>query len=122
LKNATDLAPASIAPALKYAFSPVHKAALGVAFGMTCGFVIAVATVVQLLVSVDDRRPLSLLNQFFYGYQVSWTGVVIGAFWAFVVGFVAGWFLGFLKNLFTALWMFTLRVKSSLSQPFLDHI
>ena len=66
--------------------------------------------------------PLALLSQFFYGYQVSWIGAVVGAFWAFIAGFVAGWFLAFMKNFVTALWMFGLRVKSSLTQPFLDHI
>jgi ABC-type dipeptide/oligopeptide/nickel transport system permease subunit len=64
----------------------------------------------------------ALLSQFFYGYEVSWLGQVVAAFWAFIAGFVAGWFLGFMKNLFTAFWMFGLRVKSSLTQPFLDHI
>jgi hypothetical protein len=122
MEMAADFETAAIAPALKYAFSPVHKRALGVAFGLTCSFVTALATIVQLLVAPDDDMPLELLSQFFYGYEVSWTGVLVGAFWAFIAGFVAGWFLAFMKNFFTALWMFGLRVKSSFTQPFLDHI
>ena len=122
MKTAVDSESAALAPALKYAFSPVHKAALGIAFGLTCSIATALATIVQLLISPDDAMPLALLSQFFYQYQVSWSGAVVGAFWAFIVGFVAGWFLAFMKNFFTALWMFGLRVKSSLTQPFLDHI
>lgn len=111
----------SVAPTARYAFAPVHKAALGVAFGLTCGLLTALATCAQLVIA-PNGGPLGLLNQFFYGYEVSWLGVAIGFFWAFVTGFVAGWFLAFLKNLFTALWMFGLHVKSALTQPFLDHI
>ena len=122
MKDAGDPQAAAIAPAVKYVFSPVHKAALGVAFGLTCSGAMVFATIVQRLASPDNGMPLLLLNQFFYGYSISWVGAVIGGFWAFIVGFVAGWFLAFLKNLFTALWMFTLRVKGNLSQPFLDHI
>jgi hypothetical protein len=107
---------------MRYAFAPVHKAALGLAFGLTTGALVALATTVQLLVSSHDGMPLALLNQFFAGYDVSWRGVIVGFGWAFVAGFVAGWFLAFMKNLFTALWLFGVRVNSALTQPFLDHI
>ena len=115
-------APSEITRVVKYAFAPVHKAALGAAFGFALGALVAGATVVQILVATSDGLPLALLSQFFTGYTVSWAGVVVGFLWAALVGFVAGWFLAFLKNLVTALWMFTLRVNSALTQPFLDHI
>ena len=113
---------ARIEPALRYVFAPIHKRALGVACGLTCGSMIALATIIQLLVGQPDSMPLALLNQFFAGYRVSWAGVAIGFFWGAVVGFVAGFFLAFMKNLLTALWKFGLRVNSALTQPFLDHI
>lgn len=115
-------APLEITRVVKYAFAPVHKAALGAAFAFALGALVAAATVVQILVATPDGLPLALLSQFFTGYSVSWPGVVVGFAWAALVGFVAGWFLAFLKNLITALWMFTLRVNSALTQPFLDHI
>ena len=115
-------APSEITRAVSYAFAPVHKAALGAAFAFALGSLTAGATVVQILVARPDGLPLSRLNQFFTGYTVSWTGVGVGFAWAALVGFVAGWFLAFLKNVMTALWMFTLRVNSALTQPFLDHI
>ena len=105
-----------------YAFAPVHKAALGVAFGLTAGILTALVTLVDLLMDPGGGLPLGLLGQFFSGYQVSGPGAVIGFCWAFVTGFVAGWFLAFLKNLFTAIWVFLVRAKAELTQPFLDHI
>jgi hypothetical protein len=105
-----------------YAFAPVHKAALGIAFGLTAGVVTALVTLAHLLFAHGGGLPLVLLGQFFYGYEVSGPGAVIGFLWAFVIGFVSGWFLAFLKNLFTALWVFAVRAKAELTQPFLDHI
>lgn len=109
-------------PAVRYAFAPVHKLALGVACGLTLGALVALGTVLQIVIGPPDGMPFALLGQFFAGYHVSWSGVAIGFFWAAIVGFVAGWFLAFLKNLLTALWKFGLRVNSALTQPFLDHI
>ena len=111
-----------IEPAVRFAFAPVHKLALGVACGLTFGVLVALATVAQILIAPPDGMPLELLNQYFAGYHADWSGVAIGFFWAAVVGFVAGWFLAFLNNLLTALWKFGLRVNSALTQPFLDHI
>ncbi len=112
----------SATPVVTYAFAPVHKAALGVAFGLTTGTLLALATVVRVAVPSVAGDTLALLGQFFYGYEVSPVGAAIGFSWGFVTGFVAGWFLAFLKNLFTALWMFSIRTKAALTQPFLDHI
>jgi hypothetical protein len=109
-------------PVVTYAFAPVHKAALGVAFGLMTGALTAVATLFVLALSPVGAEYMGLLGQFFYGYTVSPIGAVVGFFWAFVAGFVAGWFVAFLKNLFTALWMFAIRTKAALTQPFLDHI
>ena len=123
---APDLTDPSISPEIgalvAYAFAPVHKAALGVAFGLTAGALTALVTIAHVALEITNGPRLGLLAQFFYGYDVSWTGAIVGFLWAFVTAFVAGWFLGFLKNLFTALWVFAIRTKAELSQPFLDHI
>lgn len=114
--------PRAVEALVAYAFAPVHKAALGVAFGLTAAILTALVTLGHLMVSHGEGLPLGLLGQFFYGYDISPAGALIGAFWAFVAGFVAGWFLAFLKNLCTAIWVFAIRAKAELSQPFLDHI
>ncbi|MBK5296480.1 MAG: hypothetical protein JJE40_04915 [Vicinamibacteria bacterium] len=114
--------PRAVEALVAYAFAPVHKAALGVAFGLTAGVLTALVTLAHVLLEHGGGLPLGLLGQFFYGYEVSVPGAAIGFFWAFVTGFVAGWFLAFLKNLCTALWVFLVRTKADLTQPFLDHL
>lgn len=114
--------PRDVDALVAYAFAPVHKAALGVAFGLTAGVLTALLTLAHLLVEHGEGLPLGLLGQFFYGYDLTALGAAIGFFWAFIAGFVAGWFLAFLKNLFTAVWVFAIRARAELSQPFLDHI
>ena len=58
------------------------------------------------------------------GYDVSVFGAVVGAGWAFGVGFFWGWFAAFSRNLVYAIWLMTLRIRTdfSTSRDFLDHI
>src|SRR6185295_16221852 len=109
--------------ALRYAFAPLHKRALGLAFGLTAGLVVFVVTAFHVVAHAGDGLPLGLLSQYFYGYNVSWRGAFVGLWWAFVAGFAAGWFLAFLRNLAVAIWPFVMKAKASLAQTrdFLDH-
>jgi hypothetical protein len=117
-------APESADVILRRAFAPWHKRTLGLAVGLTAAIVVAGLTVAQLLVAPEMPTRLILLNQYFYGYDITWPGVVAGAWWAFVAGFVAGWFVAFLVNLFLATWLLVVKAKADLSQTtdFLDHI
>jgi hypothetical protein len=109
---------------LARAFAPLHKRALGTAVGLMSGLVVSIVTIVQVVMQPADGLPLHLLSQYFYGYDVSWRGVAVGFWWAGVVGFVAGWFVAFLRNLAVATWIFFVRTKAELAQTqdFLDHI
>lgn len=113
-----------LAPALLLAFAPMHKRAFGIATGTAAALLIALATVAALLLPAAREFPLELLNEYFTGYSVSWGGVLIGAGWGFVVGFVAGWFTAFCRNLALAVSAFLIKVRAELSQTrdFLDHI
>ena len=105
--------------------APMDKGmAFGVAVGTAAGLLIFVATAAALLLGVEDRVPLSLLGQFFAGYQPSWPGAVVGLAWGFVVGAVFGWFVAFVRNLLLAVWLLWVRVRADLSatRDFLDHI
>ena len=110
--------------ALVLAFAPLHKRVFGTAIGVTAAIVLAVATIVAIAVGPDLNVGLGLLRAYFRGYSVSWAGVVIGAAWAFVVGFVAGWFLAFVRNFVLATWLLAIRVRENMAQTrdFLDHI
>ena len=109
---------------LRLAFAPLHKRAFGVAIGVTFALVIFVVTAARLLLDPAGRSNLSLLAEFFAGYTQSWMGAVIGAAWAFGVGFVGGWFAAFVRNLVLATWTFIARARAELamSRDFLDHI
>ncbi len=109
--------------ALVLAFAPMHKRIFGTATGIAAAVVIAIATIGSILRAPADTG-LYLLSAYFRGYHVTWTGVFIGAAWAGGVGFIAGWFLAFMRNFVLATWLLYIRVRANLSQTrdFLDHI
>jgi hypothetical protein len=110
----------SVGPAL----DAVHKTALGFALGIVCGSAIFLLTVFHVLLQPTDAPDIGLLRQYFYGYEVSWKGACVGLFWGVVSGFVAGWFIAFVRNLVIAVRVLTLRTKAELAQTknFLDYI
>jgi hypothetical protein len=114
----------SIESFLLTAFAPMHKRAMGLAVGLTAAAAIALLTAFHVVVKPTSALSIELLDQYFYGYDVSWRGAVVGAWWAFVAGFVGGWFAAFLRNLFLGLWLMTVRVRANLreTRDFLDHI
>ncbi|HSJ07816.1 MAG TPA: hypothetical protein VK936_14015 [Longimicrobiales bacterium] len=111
-------------PELLLAFAPVHKRAFGTAVGTAAGLAIALLTVAGILLDPGGRGPIGLLGEYFAGYAVTWVGAAIGAAWGFFVGFVAGWFVAFARNLVVAGWIFAARTRAELraTRDFLDHI
>lgn len=105
------------------AFLPLHKRALGVGVGTAAGLVVFLVTVVYLLRGPAPGIELELLSEYFYGYEVSVRGAVIGALWLWFVGFVGGWFLAFCRNLVLAMSKPVNRsLPSSETAEFLDHL
>jgi len=113
----------SVNRVLERAFAPLHKRALGLAVGFTVGMIVLALTIFHMIAQPIDV-PIDLVSQYFYGYDTTWRGALIGVWWGFVSGFVAGWFLAFLRNFMVATWIFVVRTKASLAQTqdFLDHI
>ena len=109
--------------ALTRSFLPLHKSAFGIATGTAAALLIFLATVV-VLVRGDRDVPLWLLQQYFAGYRVTWTGAFIGAAWSFFAGFVMGWFLAFARNLLVGMLLIYIRTKAEIAQTrdLLDHI
>ncbi len=105
-------------------FAPVDKRAFGAAIGCAVALGVILLTVVELTMKPSPSANLALLSQYFTGYTVGWGGAVIGGAWGFFVGFCAGWFTAFTRNLVMALSLFMLRSRAELdnSQDFLDHI
>jgi|SRR5687767_12138191 len=105
-------------------FAPVDKRAFGVALGSALGLVVLSLTIAELMLRPDPTLNPALLGQYFIGYDVSWVGAAIGTTWGFFLGFCAGWFTAFVRNLVLALSLFMLRSRAELSdsRDFLDHL
>ncbi len=125
LAAAGTSAPDEALPArLLLAVAPLHKRALGIAVGTVCGLIVALVTVFHVLVRPSPAPDPALLKEYFYGYEVSWVGALVGAWWGFFVGFVGGWFLAFTRNFAIAVSLFITRTRAQLEETrdFLDHI
>ena len=111
-------------PAVALVFAPLHKRAFGTAIGLAAGLLIFGMTAIYVLRGPFPGNNLWLLRQYFFAYTVSWQGAFIGFLWGFGVGFVAGWFIAFCRNLVIATSIFLIRTRSQLAQSrdFLDHI
>lgn len=123
MKQASSVPP-PIEIALARAFAPMHKRVMGIAVGITAGVTVWLLTAFHVVARPPDALSIEALSQVFYGYAVTWRGAFVGAWWAFVAGFVAGWFAAFLHNLTLALWLTLVRVKANLheTRDFLDQI
>ena len=85
--------------ALRSAFARYDAVALGAAVGIVLGLGIFVATSLLLLLGGDPLGPrLSLLGNYFLGFQVSWGGSLLGLAEAGGFGFVFGYSLAKLIN------------------------
>ncbi len=113
-----------MSPALRLAFAPLHKRALGMAVGLATGLVILLLTAIPLVRQPDRAPNLGLLAQYFYGYSATWRGALVGFAWGTLVGFVAGWFLAFCRNLVMATSIFLIHTRAELraTRDFLDHL
>lgn len=105
-------------------FLPLHKMALGIAFGGAAAVVVFGATAMYIVRNPQHAPDLNLLSNYFTGYTVTWGGAFIGAAWAMFTGFVFGWFLAFARNFALATEIAILRARAELTQTkdFLDHI
>ena len=114
----------SLAPALAPVLAPLDKRALGIAIGLAVSLTVGGATLLSMMADPARRFPLGLLSNFFMGYDISGTGLLIGMAWGFLTGFVWGWFLAFTRNLVFAIWVLWVRVRAdvAVSRDLLDHI
>ena len=72
---------------------------MGLVLGLVCGLVLFVAT--NWLVIKDGHTVgphLTLLNQFFIGYRVSFWGSFVGFAYGFALGTLSGALIGWIYN------------------------
>ena len=79
---------------LSAVFAKMDVPAMTLAAGVLGSLVLFLATAILLLQSVPANYPvgphLSALADYLPGYDVSWGGTAIGAFYGFLVGAIAG--------------------------------
>jgi len=79
----------TIPPQVLRAIAPLHCSAMGVAWAVVCGGLLALATL-YLVLRGPTLLEFDLLSQFFWGYRVSVGGIFIGLLWGAGVGFILG--------------------------------
>ena len=93
------------------------------ATGVVAGGLLATATLV-LAIGGKPTPNFDLLGQFFYGYSVSWRGVLVGLLWGFGVGFVLGYGFALVRNAAVWIWLTVIRSRAEMDQysDFLDRL
>jgi hypothetical protein len=84
---------------IEVAFAKIDPLAFGIAIGVVSGLGIFTASAILLLRSEPPVGPtLSLLGNYLFGFEVTWTGAVIGLFEGGMVGFSVGALSAGLRN------------------------
>ena len=86
------------------AFADIRPIPMGLSVGIVAGTALFLATAVLVIRgSLSPGEPvgpmLNLLNNFFPGYRMTWTGAFLGWFYGFLNGFLAGATMAALVNL-----------------------
>ena len=77
----------------------LNSKVLGLSLGLLCGLIIFIATNWLVIKGGDPVGPhLSLLNQYFLGYRVSFLGSLIGFIYGFLIGATGGAMIGWIYN------------------------
>ena|SRR5271167_149079 len=105
------------------AFAPLHRTAMGVAWGVVAGGLLAVATMVPVIKG-DDFLSFGLLAQFLWGYSLSWRGVFVALLWGFGIGFALGYGFALVRNAGVWMWLTVIRSRAEMDQysDLLDHL
>jgi ABC-type dipeptide/oligopeptide/nickel transport system permease subunit len=84
---------------IRHAVLRLNGNILGLVLGSIGALAIFVATNWLVLKGGEVVGPhMRLLDQFFYGYTVTFTGSFVGAAYAFVAGYLVGLFIGLVYN------------------------
>lgn len=76
----------------------LSKRALALSLGILWAAMVFLGTLYVLL--KGGGHTLVLLQQFYWGYNISWGGAFLGLIYGFIDGFIFGWIFGLLYNAF----------------------
>lgn len=117
--------PDSTEQLLQRAFARLDAVALGIAVGALGGVGLCAATVILLLKGgAHVGRNLSLLQQYFPGYTVTWQGAFVGLAYGLAAGFIAGWLLATVRNGVLRLYLLIVKLKAAMTafRGFYDNL
>jgi hypothetical protein len=77
----------------------LSKKAFALASGILWGVIVFLATIYVLL--KGGGSTLVLLQQFYWGYNISWSGAFLGLIYGLIYGFILGWIFALFYNAFT---------------------
>lgn len=84
---------------IEQALVRLNERAWGLAFGLLCGLGLFIATLILVARGGATVGPhLGLIGIYFPGYEVTWTGALVGLVYGLVLGYAAGWIIGALYN------------------------
>ena len=90
--------------ALPLKVARIQAGILAFVMAVICGTVLFLMTAWLLLKGGSEVGPhLQLLEQYFIGYSVSWSGCFVGLFYGALVGGLWGWLIGLLYNRIVAI-------------------
>lgn len=91
----------------------LDETALGISTGVLFGLCIFLATNILLFKGGDKiGANLALLSQYFVGYEVTFSGSLIGLAYGFFSGFILGWLIAFLRNTAFKIYLHIIKLKS----------
>jgi hypothetical protein len=110
-------ASASTRKVLSQAFARLDSIALGTGVGTVCGGGICTVTIFVLARGSYPLAPnLSLLEQFFPAYTVTWSGSLIGFAYGFLIGFIFGYIFACTRNIAMRLHLGSRKIQRFVSQ------
>ena len=98
--------------------------ALGIALGLLLGLGIFTATNFLIIKGGHVVGPnLALLSQFFIGYEITFSGSLIGMIYGLMAGFVIGWLIAVIRNFVVTIYIHVFKLKGSMSavNDYLDN-
>ena len=98
--------------------------ALGIALGLLLGLGIFAATNFLIIKGGHVVGPnLALLSQFFIGYEITFSGSLIGMIYGLMAGFVIGWLIAIIRNFVVTIYIHVFKLKGSMSavNDYLDN-
>jgi protoporphyrinogen oxidase len=114
----------TIEKVLSRSFSRIDTLAFASALGSVSGIVVFLATIWLVVKGGEIVEYMDLLNQYFFGYTVSFHGAFISFGYCFLWGFLFGWLFAYLRNLVLAFIIYKVKKKTKLMllRDFFDNI